>query len=146
MKIIKYLVLLLLVLWSLFFGFLILQNGDETHSAGIAVTELLRHIFHLRADTWTVHNALRISAHIVGFAILGFLLVLVLFLLLQIPVKKAVVWSFCVCAFLAVASEAIKYAVPGRHFEWIDVARNGVGMLIGTGLGFLVSLTLSVKR
>lgn len=114
--------LILTILWFLFMTYLSHQDGEHT---GRTSRELAEKLSFLEPDMNILNGRLRRLAHVVVYAVLTVLLAITLKLSGHSPWLAAgtIVW--------ACADEATKPLVQGRHFSWLDVGRNVLGIAIG---------------
>ena len=124
-----YILLFLSVLWFCFMTWLSHQNGSETAETSRHLAEELSAIFHSQ-DMHQLNGKLRRAAHIIVFAVLT-VLVLLTMMVGEITDRWIAVCLICLWAWL---DEATKPLVQGRHFQWMDVGLN----LIGVGIGCVV--------
>ena len=130
-----YILLFLSVLWFCFMTWLSHQNGNDTTKTSRHLAESLGSIFHGR-DLHQLNGKLRREAHIVVFAVLT-VLVLLTMMAGKIEGRWIAVCQICLWVWL---DEATKPLVQGRHFQWMDVGLN----LIGVGIGSLIGLTITM--
>jgi len=128
----------LLLLWTLLFAFLTLQDGSDTVSTGLGFANWLKSVFALPQDAETLHLLLRKAAHLICMAGESLLLYLTL-RAGRIPVGKSACISLACCLVLAVLSEAVKIPIPGRHFSWRDSGLNALGAVAGAAAGLVCS-------
>ena len=117
-----YVFLILTILWFLFMTYLSHQDGEHT---GRTSRELVEKLSFLDSDINILNSRLRRMAHVVVYAVLTVLLGTTLELGGHSPWLAAgtIVWAW--------ADEATKPLVQGRHFSWLDVGRNVLGIAIG---------------
>ena len=110
------------ILWFLFMTYLSHQDGEHT---GRTSRELAKKLSFLDSDMNILNGRLRRMAHVVVYAVLAVLLGITLELSGHSPwlTAGAIVWAW--------ADEATKPLVQGRHFSWLDVGRNVLGIVIG---------------
>lgn len=110
------------ILWFLFMTYLSHQDGEHT---GKTSRELAEKLSFLDSDINILNGRLRRLAHVVVYAVLAVLLGTTLELSGHSPwlTAGAIVWAW--------ADEATKPLVQGRHFSWLDVGRNVLGIVIG---------------
>lgn len=110
------------ILWFLFMTYLSHQDGEHT---GKTSRELAEKLSFLDSDINILNGRLRRMAHVVVYAVLAVLLGITLELSGHSPwlTAGAIVWAW--------ADEATKPLVQGRHFSWLDVGRNVLGIVIG---------------
>lgn len=110
------------ILWFLFMTYLSHQDGEHT---GRTSRELAEKLSFLDSDMNILNGRLRRMAHVVVYAVLAVLLGITLELSGHSPwlTAGAIVWAW--------ADEATKPLVQGRHFSWLDVGRNVLGIVIG---------------
>ena len=110
------------ILWFLFMTYLSHQDGEHT---GRTSRELAEKLSFLDSDMNILNSRLRRLAHVVVYAVLAVLLGITLELSGHSPwlTAGAIVWAW--------ADEATKPLVQGRHFSWLDVGRNVLGIVIG---------------
>ena len=98
------------------------QDGEHT---GKTSRELAEKLSFLDSDINILNGRLRRLAHVVVYAVLAVLLGTTLELSGHSPwlTAGAIVWAW--------ADEATKPLVQGRHFSWLDVGRNVLGIVIG---------------
>ena len=110
------------ILWFLFMTYLSHQDGEHT---GRASRELAEKLSFLDSDINILNGRLRRLAHVVVYAVLTVLLAITLKLggySLWLT-AGTIVWGW--------ADEASKPLVQGRHFSWLDVGRNVLGIALG---------------
>ena len=110
------------ILWFLFMTYLSHQDGEHT---GRTSRELAEKLSFLDSDINILNGRLRRLAHVVVYAVLAVLLGTTLELGGHSSwlTAGAIVWAW--------ADEATKPLVQGRHFSWLDVGRNVLGIAIG---------------
>ena len=110
------------ILWFLFMTYLSHQDGEHT---GKTSRELAEKLSFLDSDINILNGRLRRLAHVVVYAVLTVLLGTTLELGGHSSwlTAGAIVWAW--------ADEATKPLVQGRHFSWLDVGRNVLGIVIG---------------
>ena len=98
------------------------QDGEHT---GRTSRELAEKLSFMDSDINILKGRLRRLAHVVVYAVLAVLLGITLELSGHSPwlTAGAIVWAW--------ADEATKPLVQGRHFSWLDVGRNVLGIVIG---------------
>ncbi len=113
----KYIWLVTTVGWFVFMTYLSHQPGPETSNTSLWLAGLLGDI--------ALDGFLRKLAHVVLF--------LVFSILLSITLRGfGADWKWALLVFLwAVVDEATKPLVVGRHFAWLDVGLNEIGVAIG---------------
>lgn len=77
------------------------------------------------------HKALRKTAHVVEYAVLGMLAYIAF---LQHKKKKIILSATTLCAFYAITDEIHQLFVKGRACRWYDVLIDTGGSLIGIGI------------
>lgn len=110
------------ILWFLFMTYLSHQDGEHT---GRTSRELAEKLSVLDSDINFLNGRLRRLAHVVVYAVLTVLLAITLKLggySLWLT-AGTIVWGW--------ADEATKPLVQGRHFSWLDVGRNVLGIALG---------------
>lgn len=113
------------ILWFLFMTYLSHQDGEHTGRASRELAEKLSALDFLDSDINILNGRLRRLAHVVVYAVLTILLAITLKLGGYSPCLTAatIVWAW--------ADEATKPLVQGRHFSWLDVGLNVLGIVIG---------------
>lgn len=98
------------------------QDGEHT---GRTSRELAEKLSVLDPDINILNSRLRRLAHVMVYAVLTVLLAITLKLGGYFPwlTAGAIVWAW--------ADEATKPLVQGRHFSWLDVGLNVLGIVIG---------------
>lgn len=117
-----YIFLFLTILWFLFMTYLSHQDGEHTERTS---RELAEKLSFLDSDINILNGRLRRLAHVVVYAVLTVLLAITLKLggySLWLT-AGTIVWGW--------ADEATKPLVQGRHFSWLDVGRNVLGIALG---------------
>lgn len=117
-----YIFLIFTILWFLFMTYLSHQDGEHT---GRTSRELAEKLSFLDSDINILNGRLRRLAHVVVYAVLTVLLAITLKLggySLWLT-AGTIVWGW--------ADEASKPLVQGRHFSWLDVGRNVLGIALG---------------
>ena len=110
------------IFWFLFMTYLSHQDGEHT---GRTRRELAEKLSFLDSDINFLNGRLRRLAHVVVYAVLTVLLAITLKLggySLWLT-AGTIVWGW--------ADEATKPLVQGRHFSWLDVGRNVLGIALG---------------
>ena len=117
--------LILTILWFLFMTYLSHQDGEHTGRTSRELAEKLSALDFLDSDINILNGRLRRLAHVVVYAVLTVLLAITLKLGGYSPWLTAgtIVWAW--------ADEATKLLVQGRHFSWLDVGRNVLGIALG---------------
>ena len=113
------------ILWFLFMTYLSHQDGEYTGRTSRELAEKLSALDFLDSDINILNGRLRRLAHVVVYAMLTVLLAITLKLGGYSPWLTAgiIVWAW--------ADEATKPLVQGRHFSWLDVGRNVLGIALG---------------
>lgn len=113
------------ILWFLFMTYLSHQDGEHTGKTSRELAEKLSALDFLDSDINILNGRLRRLAHVVVYAVLAVLLGTTLELggHSQWLAAGTIVWAW--------ADEATKPLVQGRHFSWLDVGRNVLGIAIG---------------
>ena len=125
--------------WLGILAFLTLQGGEDTSalSLGIArwLAAILKQISRYEVSTFTLNMALRKSAHVFVFFVLGLLMtnaIRTTFITLKLRFIGAAAGA--VCVIIAVCCEFSKTFIPGRHCQWneaaLDIAAALAGVLI----------------
>lgn len=84
----------------------------------------------------SLQKSVRTLAHLLEFVYLGFL---VCALVLTVTTRKRfLALSLPLCAVTALLDEAHQLLVPGRTFQWEDVAVDTVGAALGLAAAFLL--------
>lgn len=124
-----YIFLILTVLWFAFMTYLSHQDGEHTRRTS---RELAEKLSFLDIDVGILNSKLRKAAHVVVFAMFTILLGITLRLggYSRWGVIGVVLWSYI--------DEATKPLIQGRHFSWVDVGLNLIGVVIG---GMALALT-----
>ena len=110
------------IFWFLFMTYLSHQDGEHT---GRTSRELAEKLSFLDSDINFLNGRLRRLAPVVVYAVLTVLLAITLKLggySLWLT-AGTIVWGW--------ADEATKPLVQGRHFSWLDVGRNVLGIALG---------------
>jgi len=122
--------------WLGILAFLTLQGGDDTSalSLGIArwLAAILKQISRYEVSTFTLNMALRKSAHVFVFFVLGLLMtnaIRTTFIALKLRLIGAAAGAACV--IIAVSCEFSKTFIPGRHCQWDEAAIDIVAALAG---------------
>lgn len=118
-----------MLLWLITAGWFLaeayLSHQDGAHTAQTSRT-LAESLSFLERDTEKLNIRLRRMAHVALFAGLAF------FFALACAGSGAAAWySVWPVAVWALADEATKPLVHGRHFSWLDVGLNLAGMILG---------------
>ncbi|MCD7825918.1 MAG: VanZ family protein [Clostridiaceae bacterium] len=133
----KYITLLLTLLWFLFSTYLSHQPGEATAATSLHLAELLGNTGFF--EVGELNGILRKAAHVVTFAVLSFLLyatldawgkTLAAWKMSKVWIVGVFVWCF--------VDEVTKVFVPGRHFGLWDCVLNLVGCLIGMVVGAVI--------
>ena len=113
------------IFWFLFMTYLSHQDGEHTGRTSRELAEKLSALDFLDSDINILNGRLRRMAHVVVYAVLTVLLAITLKLGGYSPCLTAgtIVWAW--------ADEATKPLVQGRHFSWLDVGLNVLGIVIG---------------
>lgn len=124
-----YIFLILTVLWFAFMTYLSHQDGEHTRRTS---RELAEKLLFLEMDVGLLNSKLRKAAHVVVFAVFTILLGTTLRLggYSRWGVIGVVLWSYI--------DEVTKPLIQGRHFSWVDVGLNLIGVVIG---GMALALT-----
>jgi len=134
--------------WLAILAFLTLQGGDDTSALSLRIarwlTAILKQIGRYEVSTFTLNMALRKSAHVIVFFILGLLLtnaIRATFIALKRGLTSAIAGA--VCAIIAVSCEYSKTFIPGRHCQWDEAALDIAAAITGV---LIFSLLNSFKR
>lgn len=117
-----YIFLVFTVLWFAFMTYLSHQDGEHTRRTS---RELAEKLSFLEMDVGLLNSKLRKAAHVVVFAVFMILFGITLRLggYSCCGVIGVVLWSYI--------DEATKPLIEGRHFSWVDVGLNLIGVVIG---------------
>lgn len=126
----KYITLLLTLLWFLLSTYLSHQNGIRTAQTSMKLAEMLGKTGFLGDEG--LNGKLRRAAHVVVFLVLTVLLSLTL-----------AAWDLdkrwvCVVFVWCFVDEVTKVFVPGRHCSMYEIGLNMIGCLIGMLGGFVI--------
>lgn len=131
---------LITILWAAFCLFLSWQTGQETAELSSGIAQFLLILLGkagFTPDPQQFHMGLRLFAHFGVFLITGVLLAGSLEVSLPVG-KRQNIYVFLlgssICAFVAVAAEVGKLAVPGRHLTWSETGLNVLGAIVGVAL------------
>jgi len=124
--------------WLAILAFLTLQGGDDTSALSLRIARwlaaILKQISRYEVSTLMLNLALRKSAHVVVFLVLGLLLtnaIRTTFTTLKRGLTGAIAGT--VCVIIAVSCEFSKTFIPGRHCQWdeaaLDIAASFMGIL-----------------
>ena len=119
------------ILWFLFMTYLSHQDGEHTGRTSRELAEKLSALDFLDSDINILNGRLRRLAHVVVYAVLTVLLAITL------KLGSYSLWLTAGAIVWAWADEATKPLVQGRHFSWLDVGRNVLGIAIGMVIHFL---------
>lgn len=117
------------------------QSAEQSSAISGAITQgLLGGLFSLfefsEAQQEIAHEMIRSMAHIFSFTLLGLFASL---LSQSYHLKYWLPITVAPCAAYAVLDECHQlWAAAGRAFEWIDVAKDCLGVLLGTGLAIAI--------
>jgi VanZ family protein len=127
------------VAWLAILAFLTLQAGDDTSSLSLSIARwlaaILKQINRYEVSTFTLNMALRKTAHVVIFFVLGLLTANVIRTTFT-KLKSGLVCAAAgtVCVIIAVSCEYSKTFIPGRHCQWdeatIDIAAALAGIIL----------------
>jgi len=108
------------------------QDGEHTQKTSY---ELAKKLSFLDQDMDKLNRCLRKIAHIALFWVFTILLGMTLMfgVLPEWPLLFAAVWSY--------ADEATKPWIQGRHFSWIDVVLNLIGVMFGCFVLWIIYVT-----
>ncbi len=124
------------VIWLVLMMFLSHQPGPDTaKTSGVMaklIAEYIAYIFDISIGVDIVHEFIRHAAHIVLYMVLA----VDLGLLLR-KAGNSWLWIAILLMGIAVADEATKPFISGRHCELVDIGRNCLGNVIGMGMVFL---------
>lgn len=132
--------------------FLSVQSAGQSSQLSGWITDLLLHILKKPdvpvTEQITVDGTLRDIAHVVMFAVLGF------FSAWLSRCYTGQIWGFSIptgiCALYAVFDECVQlWCARGRAFEWNDILKDCLGVIIGIGvvlLGSLLVMKVHQKR
>lgn len=123
-----YLYCILTISWFIFMTWLSHQDGEHTNKTS---SELAKKLAFLDSDLDALNMKLRKAAHTFSFLIFVILLGMTL-KAGSLPMRFllfSALWSYI--------DEATKPWIHGRHFSWIDVGLN----LLGVAIGCMVLLT-----
>jgi len=122
--------------WLAMLAFLTLQGGDDTSALSLSIARwlaaILKQISHYEVSTFTLNMALRKSAHIFVFFVLGILManaIRTTFIAVKLRLIGAAAGA--VCAIIALSCEFSKTFIPGRHCQWDEAALDIVAALVG---------------
>lgn len=143
---------ILTLLWFFFCLYLSWQTGEETVGFSQQISQLLLELLSklgIRPDAPRFHAGLRLFAHFGVFLMTGVLFAASLEVSLpggaHKNIKVLLIGSLT-CAFIAVAAEVGKLAVPGRHLTWSETWLNVLGSVCGVAaVCLLVCLCASRK-
>ena len=115
------------ILWFLFMTYLSHQDGEHT---GRTSRELAEKLSFLDSDINILNGRLRRLAHVVVYAVLT--------VLLGTTLELGGHSSWLTAGAIVWADEATKPLVQGRHFSWLDVGRNVLGIAIGMVIAVVI--------
>ena len=127
-----YIFLSLTILWFLFMTYLSHQDGEHTGRTSRELAEKLSALDFLDSDINILNGRLRRLAHVVVYAVLAVLLAITL------KLGGHSVWLTVGIIVWAWVDEATKPLVQGRHFSWLDVGLNILGIAIGMVIAVVI--------
>lgn len=142
------------IIWMAVIFFFSAQSGEESFKLSGGISERLINLLipliqRLNWDTAKFaalfESALRILAHGAIFFVLGVLLALTM-QCYNISMFKRFLFSFSVSVAYAVSDEIHQIFVPGRAFEFFDIAVDSLGALVGILLVMAVFYNKFKKR
>lgn len=117
------------IIWLVILLALSSQNGPETAATSLPIAEWIQqHIFPQDSVDY-VHMYLRKWAHFIVYFVESGLLVLAMKNVMK--AWKAACTVFGLCTVLAIADEAHKVFIAGRHCQWDEAGINIVGVIMG---------------
>ena len=136
--------------WLAILAFLTLQGGDDTSALSLNIARwlaaILKQISRYEVSTFTLNIALRKSAHVIVFFILGLLMtnaIRATFISLKLRLVGTAAGAACV--IVAVSSEFSKTFIPGRHCQWDEAALDIAAALAGV-LIFMLLIKLRQRK
>ena len=118
------------ILWFLFMTYLSHQDGEHTGRTSRELAEKLSALDFLDSDINILNGRLRRLAHVVVYAVLT--------VLLGTTLELGGHSSWLTAGAIVWADEATKPLVQGRHFSWLDVGRNVLGIAIGMVIAVVI--------
>lgn len=124
--------LLLILLLTLGIFSLSFQDAPTSTQLSQGIADKLMHtpVADYVPSGYTMNNFIRDLAHMGEFFLLSFCTLLVL-CLIGYPSSHCINLTLFYVVFISFADELIQYFFsPGRAFEWIDLAKDWIGMLL----------------
>lgn len=122
MPLVFYIFLILTVLWFIFMTCLSHQDGEHTAKTSRNLAEKLS---FLDIDVRILNGKLRRAAHVAVFAVFTILFGITLW------IGGYPHWAAIGVMLWGYIDEATKPLIQGRHFSWVDVGLNLIGVVIG---------------
>ena len=135
------------IAWTVFCLVLSWQTGEQTGAFSLNIAKRLIKVLGaigVHAELNALHMAIRKSAHVGLFFIVGFLT-----WLSAMPMAKGRVTRNgfpIVLAILSLFAEIPKYWIPGRHLTWSEAFLNVAGVLSGYFLPYLITELFKKRR
>lgn len=117
------------IIWLILLLVLSSQNGPQTAATSLPMAEWIQQHFFPQDSVDGVHMYLRKWAHFIVYFIESGLLVLAMKNVMK--AWKAACAVFGLCTILAIADEAHKVLIVGRHCQWDEAGINIVGVIMG---------------
>lgn len=117
------------IIWLILLLVLSSQNGPQTAATSLPMAEWIQQHFFPQDSVDYVHMYLRKWAHFIVYFIESGLLVLAMKNVMK--AWKAACAVFGLCTILAIADEAHKVLIVGRHCQWDEAGINIVGVIMG---------------
>ena len=117
------------IIWLIHLLVLSSQNGPQTAATSLPMAEWIQQHFFPQDSVDGVHMYLRKWAHFIVYFIESGLLVLAMKNVMK--AWKAACAVFGLCTILAIADEAHKVLIVGRHCQWDEAGINIVGVIMG---------------
>ena len=113
------------ILWFLFMTYLSHQDGEHIGRTSRELAKKLSALDFLDSDMNILNGRLRRLAHVVVYA------VLIVLLAITLKLGGHSLWLTAGIIVWGWGDEAAKPLVQGRHFSWLDVGRNVLGIANG---------------
>lgn len=94
---------------------------------------------------WRINLIIRSLAHFIMFGGLGLMLILGCACSRHRPTTYIAV-TLGIGMSVAFVNELIKYFVPGRHFDWVDLGKDFVGLILSLVFAFFVRALVGRMR
>lgn len=117
--------------WLIFLTILSSEDGFSTSQTSGKFTVFFMVLFHIpKVYHDRVEMILRISAHFVGFFVLGWLLYSAM-RFTWAKSERIHLWAWGFCGILGIMDEVKKVFIAGRHLSWEEAGLNIIGAWCG---------------